>query len=222
MAVMRLGRKIKDLGITGPFTRWYDKNTRENRMEEIREYAGEMRRLLADGARVLEVAPGPGYFAIELAKMGTYRITGMDISADFVALCRKNAAREGVEVEFVQGTVSKLPFAAQTFDGVFCSAAFKNFKEPLTALIEMHAALKDGGIALIVDMNHDVSGALLTAEAKKISRSGFERWFITNTFRSLARGAYSKAELETLIKQSPFTRHEIRAQGIGLYCYLYK
>ncbi|MDR3267349.1 MAG: class I SAM-dependent methyltransferase [Tannerella sp.] len=83
--------------------RWYDKNTREKRIEEIREYANEVKKHLTDNAGVLEVAPGPGYFSIELAKMGNYKVTRMDISADFVEICKTNAKRENVSVNFLQG-----------------------------------------------------------------------------------------------------------------------
>jgi ubiquinone/menaquinone biosynthesis C-methylase UbiE len=222
MALMRVGRNIKDLGITGPFTRWYDRNTREHRIGEMQQYAREAKRHLTDNAAVLEVAPGPGYFSIELAKTGNYHITGMDISADFVEICKTNAKRENVAVDFMQGTVSNMPFADNTFDFIFCSAAFKNFKEPVRALGEMNRVLKNNGIALIVDMNHDVSKEKLEEEARKNSKPGFERWFMIMTFKGLCKGAYSKRELEEMIRQTAFNKNEIKEAGIGFYIYLYK
>jgi len=222
MALMRIGRKVKDLGITGPFTRWYDKNTREKRIEEMREYANEVKKHLTDNAKVLEVAPGPGYFSIELAKMGNYNITGMDISADFVEICKTNAKRENISVNFLQGNVSKMPFEDNTFNFIFCSAALKNFKEPVMALCEMYRVLKNNGIVLIVDMNHDVSKETLNEAAAKGSKHGFERWFMKMTFKVLCNAAYSKNELENIIKQTAFNRNEIKEGGIGFYIYLYK
>jgi ubiquinone/menaquinone biosynthesis C-methylase UbiE len=222
MALMRIGRKVKDLGITGPFTRWYDKNTRENRIEEMREYANEVKKHLTDNAKVLEVAPGPGYFSIELAKMGNYNITGMDISADFVEICKTNAKRENISVNFLQGNVSKMPFEDNTFNFIFCSAAFKNFKKPVTALSEMYRVLKNDGIVLIVDMNHDVSKETLNEASAKSSKPGFERWFMKMTFKGLCNAAYSKDELENIIKQTSFNKNEIKEGGISFYIYLYK
>jgi ubiquinone/menaquinone biosynthesis C-methylase UbiE len=219
---MRALRKSKDLGITGWFTRWYDKNTRENRIGEMQEYAKETQKHLTDNANVLEVAPGPGYFSIELAKIGNCNITGMDISADFIKICKANAQRENVKINFVQGNVSAMSFEDNTFDFIFCSAAFKNFKQPVIALREMYRVLKNRGIVLIVDMNHDVAKEMLDQEARKISKSGFERWFMKHTFKSLCKGAYSKNELANMIKQTEFTKNEIQEVGIGFYIYLYK
>jgi ubiquinone/menaquinone biosynthesis C-methylase UbiE len=219
---MRIGRKIKDLGISGPFTRWYDKNTREKRIGEMRVYANEAKKHLTDNANVLEVAPGPGYFSIELAKMGNFNITGMDISDDFVKICQANAKRENVSARFLQGNVSKMPFEDNMFNFIFCSAAFKNFREPVTALGEMYRVLKNNGIALIVDMNHDVSKETLNEAAAQYSKPGFERWFMKTTFKGLCKGAYSKAELENMIKQTAFSKSEIKEDGIGFYIYLYK
>jgi ubiquinone/menaquinone biosynthesis C-methylase UbiE len=222
MVLMRVGRKIKDLGITGSFSRWYDKNTRENRIGEMQEYAKEVKRHLKDNSDVLEIAPGPGYFSIELAKIGNYNIVGIDISADFVEICKTNAKRENVAVNFLQGNVSQMPFEDDTFDFIFCSAAFKNFKEPIVALYEMYRVLKNNGIILIIDMNHDISKEKLTEEATKTSKSGFERWFMKMTFKSLCKGAYSKNELENMLKQTSFSKSEIKETGISLYIYLYK
>jgi hypothetical protein len=50
--------------------RWYDNNTRKSRLTEMKEYAKEASKYLHDGCSVLEVAPGPGYLAIELAELG--------------------------------------------------------------------------------------------------------------------------------------------------------
>jgi len=222
MAIFSFFRKFKDLGISGFFARWYDKNTRENRLGEMQEYAKEVKKYLSDNANVLEVAPGPGYFSIELAKMGNYNLTGIDISADFIEICKTNANRENVTINFIQGNVSKMPFENNTFDFIFCSAAFKNFKEPIISLQEMYRVLKNDGIVLIIDMNHDVSNDALNEEAIKISKSGFERWFMKMTFKNLRKSAYSKGKIENMIKQTEFNKSEIKEIGITLYTYLYK
>jgi ubiquinone/menaquinone biosynthesis C-methylase UbiE len=220
--IMQFFRKFKDLGITGGFTRWYDKNTRENRIAEMQEYAKSISKYLVNNARVLEVAPGPGYLSIELSKLGNYHLTGMDISPDFIKICKTNAERENVSIDFQVGNVSSMPFADNTFDFIMCTAAFKNFKEPVIALREMYRVLNNDGIAFIGDMNRNVSKEILEEAAHKISKSGFERWFMKMTFNGLRNGAYSREEFKEMIGQTTFSRNEIIENGIGFAIYLYK
>src|SRR5882757_7258465 len=146
----------KGLGMEGFVATWYAKNT-ANSMNDFRIEARRVAALLAPGAKVLEVAPGPGYFAIELAKLGSYPITGLDISKTFVEIAQKNAAQAGVGAEFRQGSASNMPFERNQFDFLFCRAAFKNFSEPVCALQEMQRVLKPGGRALIADLRRDAS-----------------------------------------------------------------
>jgi ubiquinone/menaquinone biosynthesis C-methylase UbiE len=115
-----------------------------------------------------------------------------------------------------------MPFEENTFDIIFCSAPFKNFKEPVVALKEMYRVLKNNGIVLIVDMRRDVTKHGLEEEVIKITKPGFERFWVRNTFKNLARYAYTKEELIGMIEQTPFTKNEIKESGIGFYVYLYK
>jgi len=222
MSFIKLWRKHKNLGIKGAFAHWYDRNTRAHRIGEMQAYARIARKYITENADVLEVAPGPGYFTIELAKLGNYHLTGMDISADFVDICQVNALRERITAEFIQGNVSYIPFADNYFDFIFCSAAFKNFQEPVRALNEMYRVLKENCTCLIVDMNHDVTSQALNEEAAKISQTGLERWFMKKTFQGLAKGAYTKSELEKMILQTPFNKNEIISEGITFFIYLHK
>ena len=59
----------KGAGMEGFIARWYAK-TRGNDMEDFRRQARAVAERLPGGSRVLEVAPGPGFFAVELAKLG--------------------------------------------------------------------------------------------------------------------------------------------------------
>lgn len=149
--MMKNIRKNKDVGIYGLAARWYDKNTRKSRLAEMQGYANEVASHVSPGADILEVAPGPGYLAIELAKKG-FNVTGVEISPDFVKIANKNAEEANVTVDFKEGNASNLPCEDNFFDFIICSAAFKNFKEPVKVLCEMHRVLKQGGTSLIIDM----------------------------------------------------------------------
>jgi 2-polyprenyl-3-methyl-5-hydroxy-6-metoxy-1,4-benzoquinol methylase len=69
----------KGLGMEGPIASWYAKNTQKN-MEDFIKDAERIVTFVPKEAAILEVAPGPGYLSIELAKLGNYKITGLDIN----------------------------------------------------------------------------------------------------------------------------------------------
>src|SRR5262249_31143807 len=128
----------KGLPMEGFIARWYARNTagRDHR-KSAELVAGQV----ATGGSILEVAPGPGYLAIELAKLGSYRVVGLDISHSFVEIASANAQDAEVAVAFHQGDAARMPFPADSFDFIVCQAAFKNFSEPVQALGEMHRVL---------------------------------------------------------------------------------
>jgi len=130
----------------GLVAKWYAR-TRHHDLEDFRRQAESVASQLRPGAHVLEVAPGPGYFAIELAKLGDFRIAGLDISRTFVEIASLQAVRAGVAIDFRLGNASDMPFGGESIDFVYCSAAFKNFSEPVKALDEMHRVLRPGGRA---------------------------------------------------------------------------
>jgi 2-polyprenyl-3-methyl-5-hydroxy-6-metoxy-1,4-benzoquinol methylase len=72
----------KDIGMEGVVAKWYAANTGKT-LEEFTKLARLVRSQIPPG-RVLDVAAGPGYFSIELAKLGEYSIAGLDISRTFV------------------------------------------------------------------------------------------------------------------------------------------
>src|SRR3954467_1494500 len=90
-------KPYKGLGMEGRVAKWYATNTRKS-LDDFKALARQVAAELPPGSRVLEVAPGPGYFAIELAKLGNYKIEGLDISKTFVEIANRNAKEANVEV----------------------------------------------------------------------------------------------------------------------------
>jgi ubiquinone/menaquinone biosynthesis C-methylase UbiE len=194
--------------------RWYARNTKGS-LDEFRDLAKRIAAGLKPDAVVLEVAPGPGFLAIELARLGPYRVTGVDISKTFVEIAQANAADAKVDVEFRVGNASALPFAANWFDFLVNRAAFKNFSDPVGALTEMHRVLRPGGKALIIDMRKDATRADIALEVSKMNMSGTSAAITRFVLRWLRGRAYSRAEFEGMIAQTPFRDVRIDEQLIG-------
>jgi ubiquinone/menaquinone biosynthesis C-methylase UbiE len=219
--VPRRRKPYAGLQMEGPIARWYARITRSRR-----DYPNTARAIadqLPAGGAVLEVAPGPGYMAIELARLGAYRITGLDISRSFVRIASDNARRAGVTIDFRHGDVAKMPFPDASFDFVVCQAAFKNFPAPVAALDEMHRVLRSGGRASIFDLRKDAPREAIDAEVRSMHLSPpnalLTRWIFCF---GLLRAAYTRETLEAVVAHSRFGRGEILTDGIGFELRLVK
>lgn len=167
------------------------------------------------GAEVLEVAPGPGFFAIELAKLG-FPVTGLDISNTMVQIAAEQARKTDVEVDFRRGDITHAPFEDGSFDVVVCQAAFKNFRQPVAALNEMHRVLRPGGFAVIHDLNHEATGADIHREVAAMGAAGVSRLIVRLTLRWLRSRAFTGEQFEALAAESAFGGCSVSADGVGL------
>ncbi len=209
-------KAYKGLPLEGFLARWYARITGKKR-EEFRKAAQAVAAQVPSGASVLEVAPGPGYLAIELARLGDYRIVGLDISRTFVRMATENAKEAGVAVTFTQGNASAMPLEPESFDFVVCRAAFKNFTDPVGALNEMYRVLRPGGKAAIFDLRSDAPAEAIDAEVKGMGLGWFNRVVTKWIFKhSLLKRAYSQEQFRQMAPQTPFRACEIRVDKIGL------
>lgn len=207
----------KGLPMEGIVARWYATLRRtRSQIEVYRKQAAQLTLDLTDGADVLEVAPGPGYLAIEIARRGRFHVTGLDISHSFVEIASENARQAAVTVDFRHGNAASMPFEAESFDLIVCQAAFKNFAQPVSALNEMHRVLRGGGTAVIQDMSRDASGADIDTEVKSAELGRLNGFMTRCTLRMLRRRAYSPAQFERLVAESAFRTSDIQTEGIGL------
>jgi ubiquinone/menaquinone biosynthesis C-methylase UbiE len=218
----RRSKGYKGLGMEGPIARWYAKATAKD-MGEFQRLARALVERIPEGGTVLEVAPGPGYLAIELARLGGHRVTGLDISRTFVRMATENAARADVPVTFLEGNAAAMPFEPDSFDFLVCRAAFKNFTEPIQAIDEMHRVLKPGGKALIIDLRRDASHAEIDAAVNGMGLGRFDTLFTKLTFRHmLIKRAYLPAQFRSMAAASRFGSCEIQETPIGMEVSLVK
>ena len=218
-----VSKGYKGLGMNGFIATWYAKNTQKN-IEAYRRLAQLVAERVSEGATILELAPGPGYLSIELAKMGNYHIVGLDISPTFVEIAQAKAKEAAVDIDFRQGNASHMPLADDLFDFIVCSAAFKNFSEPVLALDEMFRVLKPGGKALIIDLRPDASIEEIETHIREdMALTGINSLLTKWAFKSmLLNRAYTKDEIRQFASRSNFKTCTIENDGIGMYIHLEK
>jgi ubiquinone/menaquinone biosynthesis C-methylase UbiE len=220
-AATRAVKPYKGMAMEGAIARWYSKIRTQD--EEMARALQQVKDVLPAGGAVLEIAPGPGYLAIEIAKLGGYRVTGLDISRTFVEIAQAKARAAGVSVDFQLGNASDMPFAGDTFDLTICRAAFKNFSEPVQAIREMYRVLKPGGKALIADLRRDASPAEIDAHIDTMGLGPVNRLLTKWTFRTtLLKNAYTSEGIRRMVASTEFGTCAIEQDAISMEIWLTK
>jgi SAM-dependent methyltransferase len=96
------------------------------------------------GQRVLDVACGTGVVSVTAARLGA-RVTGLDLTPELLERARENARIAGVEIDWHEGDVEKLPFEDAAFDVVLSEFGHIFAPRPDVAIAEMLRVLKSGG-----------------------------------------------------------------------------
>ena len=214
-------KAYKGMGMEGSTARWYDRTTRKD-LPEIKSLAIRIAAAIPPSAQVLEVAPGPGFLSIELAKRGL-PVRAVDISRTFVEIARGNAAAEGVDVRFQLGNAAALPLEDASVDFVVCRAAFKNFSEPQKALMEMRRVLRPGGQALLIDMRRDASMAEVKEYVDGLGVSRLNRWMMMFVFRNvLVKRAYPLEEFHHMAIEAGWVQPRIDTSRMGFEAWMTK
>src|SRR5256885_1267431 len=70
-----------------------------------------------DELDVLDVATGTGNTAIAAARAGA-RVTGLDLTPELLEIARQRAETAGLDIRWLDGDMTALPFADESFDRV--------------------------------------------------------------------------------------------------------
>jgi SAM-dependent methyltransferase len=174
------------------------------RYDEIVEfYAGEIGDVIGDpaamaavalaaqaglaGARVLDVACGSGRASRELARRGAV-VTGVDISAEMVALGREVEAADPLGIEYV---ITDVTGAALTgpYDGVVCMWGLTDIDDLGGALDTVARTLRPGGFFVCCFLHPCFPGLGDVVVGSWPPGAGYfaEGWWLAETGRSPIR-----------------------------------
>jgi ubiquinone/menaquinone biosynthesis C-methylase UbiE len=141
-----------------------------------RTYIGDRQRLvtkvleglgLPPGARVLDVACGPGHF-LQVAIEHRLEGVGIDSSRDML---RASRGRLGEGARLVLGDAMGLPFRSCSFDAVNCSGLIEYLPEPMPMLREFRRVLKPDGRAMVSSTNRISPAMALSPFINALRRS---------------------------------------------------
>lgn len=168
-----------------------------------------------EDARAVELGCGGGQFGIAVAERGA-DVTGVDISDQQLSHARENAAERGVDVDFLEASVTDLStLDDDAFDLAFSAFAFQWVDDLAACFAEAHRVLEPGG-RLVFSVDHPFYKTF-DADAREVVRSYFS---------DEPRTAYSEAfdaemvvhrrrigETVSLLTDAGFTVEAIREPG---------
>lgn len=125
------------------------------------------------GGTLLDMPCGSGRHSIELARRG-YRVTGVDLSAEFLSQARSRAEQAQVDVDLRPGDMRNPELAAQSFDGAFCfgnSLPYFDRTGVATFFSALQRAVRPGG-KLVIDTGCAAESILPTLQRQRWHRFG--------------------------------------------------
>lgn len=162
------------------------------------ELVSRMRRDLPPGA-VLDVGAGDGAFLDALRALGFREIAGVEPSREAMAAAAP-ATRELIR----EGVFRAGDFEAGRFALVSCLDAIEHLPEPLGALRDAHALLREGGAVLVVA--HDRHGSLnrLLGRRSPIFDIEHVQLFDPRSLRALLeRAGFASIEIRSFSNRTP-------------------
>jgi ubiquinone/menaquinone biosynthesis C-methylase UbiE len=128
--------------------------------EATQELAAQMD--LRPGLHLLDVGSGIGGPARYFAAEHGCRVTGVDLTEEFVLVSRSLTHRTKLDhtVEFVHGSALALPFGTASFDRAYTIHAGMNIADKAGMFREVHRVLKSDGLFAIFDIMRTGEGPI--------------------------------------------------------------
>lgn len=102
--------------------------------------------------RVLDLGSGIGGPARFMAQRYGCKVTGLDLTPEFLETARKLTEAVGLSVDFVVGSALDLPFEADSFDAVTLIHVGMNLPDKPKLFAEVARVLRPGGVFAVYDV----------------------------------------------------------------------
>jgi 2-polyprenyl-3-methyl-5-hydroxy-6-metoxy-1,4-benzoquinol methylase len=113
----------------------------------------------ATGEHILEVGCGSGVLCRLMAPavIPGGKITGLDISSEFIRIARNHATSAGLNnaIQWEAGQAKSLPFQDASFDGALAARLLLHVPDPQVVLSELERVLRPGGRVVVMDWDFD-------------------------------------------------------------------
>lgn len=134
----------------------------EEQARVLTEFAGDVR-----GRSILDVGTGTGRAAFLMARSGA-QVTGVDASEQMLAIARRRAGDEHLDVRFLTGDAHALEFADRSFDVVLSLRMLMHASDWRGSLAEL---CRVAGRLVIIDYPSATSFAAVQAGVRRVTHA---------------------------------------------------
>lgn len=155
---------------------------------------------------IADVGTGPGFLAIELAKMSNAKVIATDISPNMIKTAEENAKKSGANIEFKISDANKLPFDDDSIDLLTASFLIHFLKDMTPLLNELKRVMKPGGRVMLTTFRRDVF--FLTKEAVYLIDI-FIRNKPIHKMGAVIESSFTRQEIKTILDQEGLNSYHI-------------
>lgn len=120
----------------------------------LRAVLGAMLELDGRPVRLLDCGCGTGFFTRQYARLPGVAATGLDLDEGLLSAARTLADREGLDIRFLAGDITRLPFPEGSFDLVTSDILLEIFPDKTVPIGELFRVCKPGGRVLCMEPNY--------------------------------------------------------------------
>jgi 2-polyprenyl-6-hydroxyphenyl methylase/3-demethylubiquinone-9 3-methyltransferase len=122
------------------------------RLAYFRQVLSQRVALVLPGLRVLDLGCGGGLLAEEFARLGC-DVSGVDPSARSVAVARRHACAQTLDITYLVGVGEALPFPDAAFDAVIYADVLEHVRDMPRVVRQAARVLRPGGVFLYETVN---------------------------------------------------------------------
>lgn len=120
----------------------------------LRAVLGALLELDGRPVRLLDCGCGTGFFTRQYARLPGVTATGLDLDEGLLSAARTLADREGLDIQFLAGDITHLPFPEDSFDLVASDILLEIFPDKTVPIGELFRVCRPGGRVLCMEPNY--------------------------------------------------------------------
>ena len=168
------------------------------------------------GLKILDIATGPGFLLIEVAKLLFEPILfAQDSITHMLEIAGQEANNNNLRIEKIICDAHNLEIEDNSLDVVTCKQLLHEVENPEKIITEIYRVLKPGGKAFIIDF--DADGSKFAAKTTKLVMKGMSNKTIANNFMKSFKAGLKGKDVKKMIENAGFSKSFYKKAGFNYF-----